>query len=303
MSENDLLFSRLQEGRDQFLALVKDVRPDLHRYCARMTGSIADGEDVVQDTLARAYYEMAELKELPAMRSWLFRIAHNRALDYLRRNKLRLSEPLDVAMEVAADDALDPDNALAREQAVRAAVTRFVELVPAQRSCVILKDVLDYSLGDIATLLDMSVPAVKSVLHRGRSRLREISTEHSSTAAARYISPVAARYAALFNARDWDGVRKLLIDDVRLDLVSRLKAAGREQVGNYFSNYDKRSDWYLVPGWLDGREVIAVLRDPHDAKPAYFIELTTVDDRVAKIHDFRYVPYIAQEANITLALP
>src|SRR4029450_8765849 len=64
---DDSILSQLEESRRQFLALVNDVRPDLHRYCARMTGSIADGEDVVQDTLARAYYELPELKELPAM--------------------------------------------------------------------------------------------------------------------------------------------------------------------------------------------------------------------------------------------
>src|SRR6201984_321210 len=98
---HDSILSKLEEGRRQFLALVDEVRPELHRYCARMTGSIADGEDVVQDTLARAYYELSELRELPALRSWLFRIAHNRALDYLRRYERRMSEPLDVAMDIA----------------------------------------------------------------------------------------------------------------------------------------------------------------------------------------------------------
>ncbi len=101
-----------------------------HRYCARTTGSIADGEDVVQDTLARAYYELSELKELPALRPWLFRIAHNRALDYLRRYERRMGEPLDVAVDIAADDGIEPENALARTEAVRAAVSRFLELAP-----------------------------------------------------------------------------------------------------------------------------------------------------------------------------
>ena len=139
---DDSILSQLEESRRQFLALVNDVRPDLHRYCARMTGSIADGEDIVQDTLARAYYELPELKELPAMRSWLFRIAHNRALDYLRRYERRMGEPLEVAADIAADDVAEPDIALARQEAVRGAISQFLELVPAQRSCVILKDVL-----------------------------------------------------------------------------------------------------------------------------------------------------------------
>jgi DNA-directed RNA polymerase specialized sigma24 family protein len=90
---------------------------------------------------------------LPALRPWLFRIAHNRALDYLRRYERRMGEPLDVAVDIAADDGIDPDNALARDEAMRAAVSRFLELAPAQRSCLILKDVLDYSLDEIAALL------------------------------------------------------------------------------------------------------------------------------------------------------
>jgi len=300
MTQDDSIFSKLQEGRQQFLALVEEVRPDLHRYCARMTGSIAEGEDVVQDTLARAYYELSQLKELPALRAWLFRIAHNRALDYLRSRARRMSEPLDAALEIAADDALEPDSALAREQAVRSAVSRFLELAPAQRSCVILKDVLDYSLDEIAALLELTIPAVKAALHRGRVRLRELSGAPDGTAPSRPISPAFARYAELFNARDWDGVRAMLVDDVRLDLVSREKRSGRQNVGHYFTNYGKVRDWHLVPGWLDGREVLAVFRDPEDARPGYFMELTLRDGRVAAIRDFRYVPYVARDAAFVL---
>jgi RNA polymerase sigma-70 factor (ECF subfamily) len=296
---DDSILSHLEESRRRFLALVNDVRPDLHRYCARMTGSIADGEDVVQDTLARAYYELPELKELPAMRSWLFRIAHNRALDNLRRYERRMGEPLEVAADIAADDVAEPDIALSRQEAVRGAISQFLELVPAQRSCVILKDVLDYSLEEIAAMLELSVSAVKAALHRGRRRLRELTKAQRPAALPRATWPALARYAVLFNARDWDGVRAMLVDDVKLDLVSRWKAAGRRQVSTYFTNYDSVTDWHLVPGWLDSREVLAVLRDPRAARPAYFIELRLVGDgRVAVIRDFRHVPYIAYEAEI-----
>src|SRR6266404_3912661 len=168
MASNEDIFSELQQGRRRFLALVDDVRPDLHRYCARMTGSIADGEDVVQDTLARAYYELSELRELPALRSWLFRIAHNRALDYLRRYDRRMGQPLEAASSAPAQGTEDPEDALARDEATRAAISRFSELVPVQRSCVILKDVLGHSVEEMSKLLELSVPAVKAALHRGR---------------------------------------------------------------------------------------------------------------------------------------
>ena len=298
---HDAILPELQEGRRQFLALVDEVRPELHRYCARMTGSIAEGEDVVQDTLARAYYELPELKEVPALRPWLFRIAHNRALDYLRRYERRMSEPLEAAMDFAGDAALEPDSALSREDAMRTAVSRFLELPPAQRSCVILKDVLEYSLEEIAAMLELSVPAIKAALHRGRARLRELSAVPEPTTVTRIASPALARYAALFNAHDWDGVRAMLVDDVKLDLVSREKRSGRQNVSHYFTNYDKIPDWRLAPGWLDGREVLAVFRNPGDTRPGYFIELDLADDRITAIRDFRYVPYIGREAAIELS--
>jgi RNA polymerase sigma factor (sigma-70 family) len=295
----DPIVPGLVESRQRFLELVSEVRPELHRYCARMTGSVADGEDVVQDTLAHAYYELAELKELPALRSWLFRIAHNRALDLLRRYERRMGQPLEPAMDFPADADDEPSSLAAREDALRLAVSRFVEIAPLQRSCVVLKDVLEYSLADISSMLDLSVPAVKAALHRGRARLREIS-RRSEPVTPPSASPALVRYAALFNSRDWDGVRAMLVDDVKLDLVSREKRSGRKHVGHYFTNYARVHDWHLVPGRLDGREVLAVFRSPGDARPGYFIGLELVDGRVAAIRDFRYVPYIGQDAEIQL---
>jgi RNA polymerase sigma factor (sigma-70 family) len=298
MGMSDALFSELKESRRQFLALVDDLRPDLHRYCARMVGSAADGEDIVQDTLAAAYFQLATLDELPALRAWLFRIAHNRALDHLRRYDRRMGEPLDDARELPAGEP-EADAALAREQSVRAAFSRFLELAPTQRSCVILKDVLGCSLEEIAETLALSVPAIKAALHRGRTRLRALS--QSSEEPVPPPSPAIARYAALFNARDWDGVRAMLAEDVRLDVVTRSKRLGQE-VAPYFTNYDRFADWTLVPAWMDGREVLGVLRDPSDTQPGYFIELTftAAGDKVAEIRDFRYVPYIAREARMTI---
>src|SRR6266566_7091164 len=113
MSERDLI-GDLRLTRERFATLVAEIRPELHRYCARMTGSIADGEDVVQDTLARAYYALSELEELPPLRPWLFRIAHNRAIDFRRRYDQRMQRPLDAMEASLRDPAPDPEDALAR---------------------------------------------------------------------------------------------------------------------------------------------------------------------------------------------
>src|SRR5260221_9591101 len=181
-----------------------------------MTGSVADGEDIVQETLARAYYLLPEMDEVPAFRPWLFRIAHNRALDHLRRYEARMGEPLEAVQDSAADPAPDPDDAIAHEQAVQTAVSRFVELAPAQRSCVILKDVLGHSLEEIGGLLELSLPAGKAALHRGRVRVRERARAHPPAPTARLAPPPLARHAALFNARGWDRRRALLAEGRQL---------------------------------------------------------------------------------------
>jgi RNA polymerase sigma factor (sigma-70 family) len=299
--ENDEILQALHEGRKRFLAMVEEVRPQLHRYCARMVGSVAQGEDIVQEALAHAYYELSELKQLPSMRSWLFRIAHNRALDHLRSYERRMGEPLADTFDMVDEDGLSPEDALGRNQAVNAAIARFVLLPPVQRSCVILKDVLDHSLEEIGELLQLSIPAVKAALNRGRTHLRDLSEAPHAMPPLHAPSPVLARYVALFNAHDWDGVRAMLADDVKLDLVSREKRSGRANVSHYFSNYAKIKNWRFAAAWLDGREVVAAFHQADDARPAYFIELTTADGQVAAIRDFRYVPYIARDAAIELA--
>jgi RNA polymerase sigma-70 factor (ECF subfamily) len=131
---------------------------------------------------------------------------------------------------------------------------------------------------------------VKTALHRGRLRLRELAAAAPPVPLPHETSPVVARYVALFNARDWDGVRAMLAEDVQLNLLSRAQRAGRA-VGDYMSNYERYSDWHLAPAWLQGREVIAVFRAPGDARPGYFIELTVENGKVRLIRDFIRVPY------------
>lgn len=186
-----------RDRRAELLALAGELRPDLHRYCARLLGSVIDGEDVVQDTLIRAFVALQDLEEAPQLRPWLFRIAHNRALDLLRSREVRLAEPIDAVADVANSTQADPLEMLMRKDAVKTAVSRFVELPTLQRSVVILKDVLDELLIEIAALLDLTVDAVKGHLARGRARLREINTHARPLPDARPASAAVAHYRAV----------------------------------------------------------------------------------------------------------
>jgi RNA polymerase sigma-70 factor (ECF subfamily) len=289
------------DHRAELLALAGELRPELHRYCARLMGSVIDGEDVVQDTFARALVALEDMEEMPPLRPWLFRIAHNRALDLLRGRAVRMVEPIEAASDIADPANPDPVEMLMRQEAVKTAVSRFAELPTMQRSVVILKDVLDASLIEIADLLDLTVDAVKAHLARGRARLREINAQPHVLADAPPASAAVARYVALFNQRDWDGLRALLADDVRLNQSTYPPRAGRADVGRFFTIYARFEGVWLAPAWLEGREVIAVFDDRADPKPSYFMWLEWRDGRISFIRDYRYVRYIAADAELELA--
>jgi RNA polymerase sigma-70 factor (ECF subfamily) len=284
--------SGLVAAREEFLALVDGVRPELHRYCARLTGSVIEGEDIVQDTLAKAFYALSQSAEVPPLRPWLFRIAHNAALDFLKSHGTKYTEArAEIAAPATFDDKPDP-------AVVRAALARFLSLPITQRSAVILKDVLGHSLEETAETMGTTVMAVKAALVRGRGNLVEQEREEKQIAAE--TRAALDRYARLFNARDWNGVRAMVGDDCRLDLVSKSQRRGK-QVGMYFDRYEKGSVRLRVVR-LDGQLAFAAYVAGAEA-PAYFVLLEVEAGRVTLIRDFRYVPYIVAEAEYELLDP
>jgi len=283
------------------IAAASELRPELHRYCARLMGSVIDGEDVIQDTLIRAFVGLKDLEETPPLRPWLFRIAHNRALDLLRARAVRAAEPIEAAAAIADEASLDPEEMQMRREAVATAVSRFAELPIPQRSVVILKDVLGESLAGIAGLLDLTVDAVKAHLARGRRRLREINARGEPSAAVPPASPAVTRYVALFNQQNWDALRALLADDVRLIQSAHPPRVGVKDVGMFFSVYAKVDGLRLAPAWLEGREVIAVFDGVAGPRPSYMMWLDWRDGQISFIRDYRYVRYAIADAELVLA--
>jgi RNA polymerase sigma factor (sigma-70 family) len=279
----------LSHAREEFLALVADLRPELHRYCARLTGSVIDGEDIVQDTLAKAFYALSMTLDVPPLRPWLFRIAHNAAIDFLKAHGKRLTDPHADMAEVAgaAIDEVDP-------YVTRLALSRFLALPVIQRSAVILKDVLGHSLEETAETMETTVMAVKGALVRGRAKLRETTEIEVLDETAQRAQ--LERYASMFNAKDWDGLRALIGEDCRLDLVSKSQRKGKD-VGAYYTNYAKL-DVSVRLVRLEGRLALAAHLAGAEA-PSYFVLLDFVGDELHRIRDFRYVPYIATDAEVS----
>ncbi len=277
--------------------LFAEMRPQLHRYCARMVGSVIDGEDVVQDALIKAVEAFSSVAGIGNPRGWLFRIAHNTALDFLRRRNRQ--QALQSGEEV--DMIADPADAVTSRQIAGASLRTFMRLPVAQRCSVILMDVLGCSLQEVCEVMDYSLPAVKAALHRGRTQLRELAGEPDDLPPPKLSEAERDRlgvYVAHFNARDFDAIRAMIADDVRLDLVSKTRMNGKAEVSRYFGNYSRVDDFHLVPGLVEGRPAILVF-DPNEpgSGPKYFMLLQWSADKVATIRDFRHAPYVLDGAD------
>jgi RNA polymerase sigma factor (sigma-70 family) len=289
------LIPAMADARARFMELVAEVRPELHRYCARMTGNVFDGEDVVQDTLAKAYFALSEMEEPPPLRSWLFRIAHNTAMDFLRRYERKNVDLVADVPDVGESEDMGADPAL-----VEAAFAVFVALPPVQRSAIVLKDVLGHSLEETAGAMGTTVLAIKGALVRARANIAANSSSKPSISTDEKKS--LQRYADLFNARDWDGLRGLLGEEARLDLVSRWQRRGSKAAGYYtrYAEITATEDLRAEPGLADGIPVIAVYR-PGSTRPAYFIRLNWEQGRLVQVRDFYFVSYLVEEARFTKA--
>jgi len=276
-----------------FLETITHLRPKLHRYCSRMTGSVMDGEDIVQETLFHAYRRLDSFDETRLLAPWLFGIAHNRCVDFLRRRDVR---------EVAEAAALGPDSVEPADP-VGAVLDRAVEhlvlaLPPKERACVLLKDVFDYSLDEIAELVDSTVGGVKAALNRGRSKLASLPREPSPPRAANpEMSRVLHLYVDRFNRRDWDGLRELIAADARLLVADRF--AGPLADAPYFGRYERMTTpWRLTVGEIDGQTAIVSLRLVGGAWTPYsIVSVRLGGDLITRVVDYGHCPWVLAAAS------
>jgi RNA polymerase sigma-70 factor (ECF subfamily) len=279
-----------------FLETLTHLRPRLHRYCTRMIGSPTEGEDVMQEALFEAYRKLDMLGEDRALAPWLFAIAHNRCIDTLRRRKVRAR-----AEAVAAPpDLVDPTEPVGIM--LGPALERMViHLPPKERACLLLKDVFDHSLEEIAPMVQSTVGGVKSALVRAR---RKMALMVEMPAVAPVPSPETRRllelYIDRFNNRDWDGVRELTSADARLRVADCF--AGRLADSPYFVEYERPMiPWRMQLGAADGEVAVIILNaGQHPPTPWSLIRLSVAGGKVVRIDDYIKTPWVLQASRISL---
>jgi RNA polymerase sigma-70 factor (ECF subfamily) len=290
----DALAEQLRDSRAAFAAAVGPLRPRLHRFCAGMTRSAVDAEDIVQDALAQAFYRLPTLRESTSLERWIFRIAHNKCTDFLRRRGR------DVIMSDEHED-LDDGDALERAPDVTPALATLVtKLPPKERACVLLKDVLEHPLEEVAEIVGSTVGAVKSALHRGRAKLE--SGEVTDTRGDAGEQRLLAEYVERFNRRDWDAVRALVREDARVEVLDGGEGRGHAFLDSaYFRNYASLSDaWRLRVAIVDGETLIVQdRRDAHGWHAHAVVRVEFEGGVVVRIRDYVHVDYLLMHARVT----
>jgi RNA polymerase sigma-70 factor, ECF subfamily len=282
----------------RFLDVYEPLRPDLYRYCRHLTRSPWDAEDMSQDAMARAYATLACMAAPPENpRAWLFRVASNLWLNRTRQTR-----------EVLGGDSELPEPSKTSEQraAREAAGTLIAQLSPQERAAVVLKDVFELSLEEIAESLSTSTGAIKAALHRGRAKLVDPSEEEPPAVAPAVLDA----FCAAFNAGDLDRLTGLLLETTTMEFpgvmieygAAALRAGSLQSTlfgcpeGRYKPPVPPRCEVRMHRGesillWWLGKEVDAVVRVELDG------------DRVARLCNYRHSPELTTEVCRELGVP
>ncbi len=283
-----------------FLSTCEPLRGDLFRYCRHLTRSPWDAEDLVQDTLARAFATLANLPEgFPNPRAWLFRVASNLWINRLaHEGKARDAEPRELAVN---SEPRGP-----RE----AAGTLIAQLSPQERAAVVLKDVFDLSLLEIAEALSTTPGAIKAALHRGRGKLVEPPQDELPLPAR----PVLDAFCGAMNAGDLDALTALLLDTAIVETPGVRIDSGAEAARSGTLHG-------LVLGCADGPRGVSVPRAElrsHRGEPVILcwrssgggreevyelLRLELEGDRVAHVRVYFHAPELVAEVCEELQVP
>ncbi|MEZ4731386.1 MAG: RNA polymerase subunit sigma-70 [Caldilineaceae bacterium] len=294
---------------EEFGQLVEPYRRELRVHCYRMLGSLLDAEDLVQETLLRAWRRRETFAQRGTLRAWLYKIATNLCLDALQARSRRtipvvrqpaatLDAPIPPAVSepiwlepfpdtLLAPDSTNPEAHVLRKESVTLAFIHLLQhLPPRQRAVLILRDVLEWPASDVADLLDLSVPAVKSALYRARTTLAAQPVVSTATtvppAPDEQTHALLARYVQAWEKADPHELATLLQSDATFSMPPipawyQGRATIQALVTKTIFAGDAVGRWRLLPTRANGQVAFGLYRRGDDGQyGAYGIQLLTL---------------------------
>lgn len=291
-------------NRDAFERLIENHVRELHLHCYRMLGSLHDAEDLVQETLLRAWRSIGRFESRSSVRTWLYRIATNACLNALAERPRRAlpsglvpaSGPFDpprqpilepVWLEPYPDRMLeeleDPATRYARRETIELAFLAAIHLLPPrQRAVLLLRDVLEWSAPEVAELLNTSTASVHSALQRARATLgRRVPTGGPAIARTPEERALLERYVRAFERADVQALARLLAEDVEMTMPpDPMWLSGRDDVIRFLEHrvFAVRGPIVLEPTGANRQPAVALYERNADGEMALSIQVLTVVD-------------------------
>jgi RNA polymerase sigma-70 factor (TIGR02960 family) len=283
-------------------AAFDEHRRAVHAHCYRLAGSVADADDLVQETFLRAWRARDRFEGRASARTWLYRIATNVFLDTRKaaaRRSVPVGDPLEWRAEIGPyPDALlgdDPHRVLVgRETVELALIAALTFLPPRQRATFVLRDLSGWTPAETAEALGVTIPAANSLVQRARETLRQrMPSDPQEWRRPRLTSEdeeILRRYA---EARDPGAFRALLADDVRITMPPDPPVVGIDAAAEFLG---RPLDWRSFPSAANGRPaLISYLREPGSRQyEALVVDvLRIVDGRIAETNAFVGAHHVA----------
>ncbi len=289
------------QRRDELAAVFEHHRRELHVHCYRMTGSLADADDLTQDVFLRAWRTIDHFDGRASWRTWLYRIATNVCIDFLRSHQRRARPTASVEETLEQEGRIDPypDRADPAEHLVALDTTdlyltaALVQLPARQRAAVIARDLLEFDARSAAVVLDCTPTAVNSLLQRAHTRLRALGvTPRTRPRGGTHDDRVIRAYVDAHQRGDVAGIMSLLAEDIRITMPPEPPCRGADEAQRFFGQIlgpDGPGAWELTSTSANGTHAtINSVRRPGDAaSDVISIDLLYVDGaRISAIHCF-----------------
>jgi RNA polymerase sigma-70 factor (ECF subfamily) len=320
MSENFEPLVEAARGGDEhaFRALVEPLGRELHAYAYRMLGGFHDADDALQESRLKAWRGLATYEPRASFRAWMYRIVTNTCLDLLKVRSRRVL-PQDVSPSVApgppttaprADiswiepypDALlptvpSPEQAVRLRESIRLAFVRVVQMLPPrQRAALILHDVLDWRVVEVADMLETTEAAINSALQRARAAIARPRAELSASALAPRHAEVVERFVRAWEGGDFDGLVALLATDAVMSmppweywLDGKDAVVATMQSTGTWDGVPRPGRYKLVPAPMNGEPAaLAYVRAPDGRYHAVCLTMLSLDanGRIAELTTF-----------------